>query len=68
MNSEPGANGTILVVDDLPATISLVRTALEERGYDVLVATNGAEAFATGCLNRSGSHFVGHPHARHRWV
>ena len=50
MNSEPGANGTILVVDDLPATISLVRTALEERGYDVLVATNGAEALQRAAL------------------
>jgi len=44
MNLEPESNGTILVVDDLPETISLVRTALEEWDYAVLVATSGAEA------------------------
>ncbi len=52
MNVEPESNGTILVVDDLPATISFVRTALEETGYTVLVATNGQEALKRAALTR----------------
>ncbi len=50
MNAAPRSNGTILVVDDLPATISFVRTALEEVDYKVLVATNGQEALKRAAL------------------
>ncbi len=52
MNETPESNGTILVVDDLPATISFVRTGLEEVGYTVLVATNGQEALKRAALTR----------------
>jgi len=36
------ATGTVLVVDDDPAIIELVETALEDQGYVVLSAVNGA--------------------------
>ncbi len=38
------SNGTILVVDDTPASISMVRAALEDAKYRVLVATSGEKA------------------------
>ncbi|MBI5594101.1 MAG: response regulator [Deltaproteobacteria bacterium] len=34
----------ILVVDDTLATIDMVRTALENEGYEIMVATNGEKA------------------------
>jgi DNA-binding response OmpR family regulator len=36
-----GLKGKILLVDDTPSTIGVVRTALEEEGYSVFVATSG---------------------------
>ncbi|MBN1167797.1 MAG: PAS domain S-box protein [Methanospirillaceae archaeon] len=44
MNDHPDLPGTILVVDDTPASISMVRAALKEAGYHVLVATSGEKA------------------------
>ncbi|MCP4404521.1 MAG: response regulator [bacterium] len=41
---------TILVVDDTPATIEVVKAALEEDGYKVLVATNGEKAVTRAAL------------------
>ncbi|MCP4398786.1 MAG: response regulator [bacterium] len=41
---------TILVVDDTPATIEIVKMALEEEGYKVLVATNGEKALKRAAL------------------
>jgi PAS domain S-box-containing protein len=43
-NSEDKPDVTILVVDDFPATINLVRTTLEERSYGVVFAINSSEA------------------------
>jgi twitching motility two-component system response regulator PilH len=37
---------TVLVVDDHPATVALVRAALEDEGFSVLSAVNGAEGLA----------------------
>jgi DNA-binding response OmpR family regulator len=37
---------TVLVVDDHPATVALVRAALEDEGFSVLGAVNGAEGLA----------------------
>ncbi len=37
----------VLVVDDEPQVLRLLRTALGERGYDVSVAASGEEALAT---------------------
>src|ERR1700745_4019769 len=34
----------VLIVDDVPETLSLLHDALEESGYTVLVATNGESA------------------------
>ena len=39
-------NERILVVDDNPDSITIMRTILESRGYGVMVANNGAEALA----------------------
>lgn len=36
--------GTVLVVDDSPSTVTLVRATLEQAGYQVLVATSGEKA------------------------
>ena len=44
MSSETQTTGTILVVDDLPETICLVREIFENRGHTVLVATDGHQA------------------------
>ena len=35
---------TILVVDDEPASVDLMCRALEEEGYEILIATGGGEA------------------------
>ena len=39
-------SGTILVVDDDPNSLDIVRTYLEARGYAVVTATDGKEALA----------------------
>jgi signal transduction histidine kinase len=39
-----GRKGKILVVDDTPATIEMVKTVLESEGYEVIVATTGEKA------------------------
>ena len=36
--------GKILLVDDTPSTIEMVRSALESKGYEVFVATTGEKA------------------------
>jgi CheY-like chemotaxis protein len=36
---------TILVVDDEPIVVEITKRKLEERGYEVLTAGNGIEAF-----------------------
>ena len=41
------ASGTILVVDDQPANLRVVRTLLERHGYAVITAGSGEEALAT---------------------
>jgi class 3 adenylate cyclase len=38
-------SGTILVVDDLPENLRLLQAVLEPRGYEVVLATSGEEAF-----------------------
>jgi two-component system, cell cycle sensor histidine kinase and response regulator CckA len=45
MNSED-RKGNILVVDDSPSTIDIVRNALEGEGYRVYVATSGEKALS----------------------
>ena len=40
------ARGKILVVEDDPATIELVRKTLDQQGYEVLATTSGEEALA----------------------
>ncbi|MBF0496163.1 MAG: response regulator [Deltaproteobacteria bacterium] len=42
--------GTILVVDDALSAISMVRTALEQAGYQVSVATSGEKAVQRAAL------------------
>ncbi|MFA5422317.1 MAG: histidine kinase dimerization/phospho-acceptor domain-containing protein [Phycisphaerae bacterium] len=39
----------ILVVDDAPDTIKLIKFGLEKHGYDVLTATSGREALELAC-------------------
>ena len=36
--------GKILVVDDMPSSIDILRIALEKEGYNVFVATSGEKA------------------------
>ena len=50
----------ILVVDDLPQNVRLLRAVLEPRGYEVAVATSGEEALerlaattSTSCCSTS---------------
>jgi len=41
---DPRGSGTILVADDEPLVLALIRNALERSGYQVLAAANGMEA------------------------
>ncbi len=36
----------VLIVDDVPDNLAVLHDALDESGYTVLVATNGADAIA----------------------
>jgi len=44
MKPRKDSNGIVLVVDDAPSTIDVVRTSLEDAGYQVSVATSGEKA------------------------
>ncbi len=44
MEEDSGMKGTILVVDDTPASIGMLQSALEQENYEVLIATNGQKA------------------------
>jgi two-component system cell cycle sensor histidine kinase/response regulator CckA len=46
MSTALGCSPTILVVDDEPAVINLVKLILEAAGYSVLAASNGQQALA----------------------
>ena len=48
-----GSGETILVVDDEASILSISRQALEAYGYEVLAATNGAEALAVFAQQRA---------------
>jgi CheY-like chemotaxis protein len=43
MNEPAGASGTVLIADDDPMTRALVRGSLEQLGYKVEEAADGAE-------------------------
>ena len=40
------AAGVVLIVDDIPDNLAVLHDALDESGYTVLVATDGASAVA----------------------
>lgn len=42
--SEQDNRGTILVVDDTPASVGMIQVALEQENYQVLIATSGEKA------------------------
>ena len=42
----PASKGTILVADDNPSILNIVKTILEETGYGVQTADNGLEVFS----------------------
>jgi len=44
MNSSDAEKGTILIVDDLPANLNLLRSVLEPEGFRILGSTSGAGA------------------------
>ena len=48
-----GARGTILLVDDEAMLRNLIRTILQDKGYDVLVAADGNEALELSRANVS---------------
>ena len=52
MPPRPRSSATILVVDDEPAVLNLVKFILEAAGYAVLAACNGQQALAV-CENRN---------------
>ncbi len=54
--SAPGASRTVLVVDDLAAVRDIVKDALEDAGYRVMVAASGPEAL--GLLSNGGGEGV----------
>jgi PAS domain S-box-containing protein len=44
MEEDSGVKGTILVVDDTPASIGMLQFALEQENYETLIATSGQKA------------------------
>ena len=46
VSAEMGPRDIVLVVDDSPGTLGMLTDALEEAGYTVLVAADGAGAVA----------------------
>ena len=44
MDDDNEVKGTILVVDDTPASIGMLQSALEQENYEVLIATSGQKA------------------------
>jgi DNA-binding NarL/FixJ family response regulator len=42
--AQPVTRGTVMIVDDVPANLALLSDALDEAGFRVLVATDGASA------------------------
>ncbi|MEC4816005.1 MAG: hybrid sensor histidine kinase/response regulator [Scytonema sp. PMC 1069.18] len=46
MSSQPSRTDKILVVDDSPDNVFLIKTILEEEGYTVITAENGISALA----------------------
>ena len=55
--TEPTERPVILIVDDEPLIVDLVRTALDEAGFASVEASNADEAFRQ--LERDGAQFVG---------
>lgn len=43
-DTEPENRGTILVVDDTPASVGMIQVALEQENYQVLIAISGEKA------------------------
>lgn len=56
MSSQSSKSDKILVVDDSPDNVFLIRTILEEEGYTVLTAENGASALEK--ITQSGCDLV----------
>ncbi len=50
------ASDIVLIVDDVPDNLAVLHDALDESGYTVLVATNGADAIARAA--QAGPHVV----------
>jgi PAS domain S-box-containing protein len=44
LDADDEVKGTILVVDDTPASIGMLQSALEQENYEVLIATSGQKA------------------------
>lgn len=49
---DAGASDVVLVVDDVPDNLAVLHDALDESGYTVLVATNGADALQRAAAMR----------------
>lgn len=50
MEKDQDTKGIILLVDDTPSTLQMVRTALKDAGYQVAVATDGEKAISRAKL------------------
>jgi PAS domain S-box-containing protein len=54
----PGGNETILLVEDEPAILNMVRMMLERKGYSVLSAATTAEAIALAKIHADKIHLL----------
>jgi len=55
---DPGGNETILLVEDEPAILNMVRMMLERKGYSVLSAATPAEAIALAKIHADKIHLL----------
>jgi len=57
----------VLIVDDTPDYIKMLRNVLEPEGYRILVASDGETALRIA--ERTARHYIaGHPDAHYGWL
>ena len=61
------SKGKILIVDDEPDTLEIIRKLLQFEGFEVLTASSGEEGVKRVAKEHSGGRPDGHQPPRDRW-